>query len=136
MEGSCQCGKIKFTTPTPKPLKIYICHCLECRHQSSSLFGVTFKFPTFSLNPPSPNDIGIFSRKTDSGNITNCYFCTTCGSRLIHAKDGASTISVKAGCLEGLETLDVWKNATHIWCKRAVVPIPEGVEMWDGEPPR
>lgn len=25
-------------------------------------------------------------------------------------------------------------TAVHIWCKRAIVPIPEGAERWEGEP--
>ena len=37
---------------------------------------------------------------------------------------------MKGGCIEGLD----WKSARHIWCKRAMVPIPEGVERDDEEP--
>jgi len=37
---------------------------------------------------------------------------------------------VKGGCIEGLD----WKQAKHIWVKRAMVPIPEGVETHDEEP--
>ena len=61
----------------------------------------------------------------------SCYFCTNCGSRLIHVPDGSDTLSVKGGCLG--EKLD-WDNATHIWCKEAIVKIPENCERFDGEP--
>jgi len=37
---------------------------------------------------------------------------------------------VKGGCIEGLD----WSKAKHIWCKRAMVPIPEGVERAEEEP--
>lgn len=37
---------------------------------------------------------------------------------------------MKGGCIEGLD----WKSAKHIWCKRAMVPIPEGVETSEEEP--
>jgi len=37
---------------------------------------------------------------------------------------------VKGGCIEGLD----WSNVKHIWCKRAMVPIPEGVERSEEEP--
>lgn len=49
MDVSCQCGAISFKTPLPKPLAVYICHCDECRRQSSSAFGCSAIFPKFPL---------------------------------------------------------------------------------------
>lgn len=56
-----------------------------------------------------------------------CYFCDTCGSRILHRSilpDGSAKplLSVKGGVLEGL---DVTK-ARHIWTESAIVPVPEG----------
>lgn len=132
MEGRCQCSLIKFTTPLPHPLKIYICHCTECRHQSSSAFGITAVFPQFQIPAPFPGAIGVFTRRTASGRDLICAFCTKCGSRLTHRAEGEEMLSVKGGCLDGLTRL---KGAVHIWCKEAVVEIPEGVERYEGEPP-
>jgi hypothetical protein len=107
MEGRRQCDKITFTTPTPSPLQLFICHCLECRHQSSSLFGVTTKFLYFEIPELSPGAISKYTRTADSSNISRCYFCTSCGSRLMHVKEGADTLNVKAGCLEEVGKLEV-----------------------------
>lgn len=49
MNASCQCGAIKFKTPLPKPLALYICHCDECRLQSGSAYGCSAIFPAFKL---------------------------------------------------------------------------------------
>lgn len=49
MEATCQCGAVKFQTPTPKPLALYICHCHDCQRQSSSAFGTSAIFPRFPL---------------------------------------------------------------------------------------
>lgn len=38
-----------------------------------------------------------------------------CGTRLIHSTPGKEVVSVKGGCIEGLD----WSKARHIWCKRA-----------------
>ncbi|KAI9848433.1 MAG: hypothetical protein M1837_000228 [Sclerophora amabilis] len=132
MDASCQCGHIKFKTPDPTPLDVYVCHCLACRKQSSSAFGVSAIFPRFEL-PVAEPPLGCYRRPTDSGNLMSCYFCPLCGSRLIHVSDGGkqNTVSVKGGCLDGLDWTSLKK---HIWCRRAVVPIPEGVQRWDGEP--
>jgi hypothetical protein len=48
----------------------------------------------------------------------------------MHAKRQGKYVSIKGGCIDGLD----WKNGIHIWCSRAVVPIPEGAEKWDEEP--
>lgn len=54
-------------------------------------------------------------RSTDSGNQLDCYFCKKCGSRIIHSTPGKDIVSIKGGCIEGLD----WTDAIHIWCKRA-----------------
>ncbi|EFR01329.1 glutathione-dependent formaldehyde-activating [Nannizzia gypsea CBS 118893] len=135
MEGRCQCSQIRFTTPLPKPLKMYICHCTECRHQSSSTYGMTALFPAFEIPTSSPGQLGVYTRPTESGNQLDCFFCTNCGCRLVHRPRGGDTLSVKAGCLVALDK-EMMKDAVHIWCKEAVIEIPEGVERWEGEPDR
>ncbi|KAF2795851.1 hypothetical protein K505DRAFT_348337 [Melanomma pulvis-pyrius CBS 109.77] len=135
MNVSCQCGAISFTTPTPKPIKIFHCHCLDCRKQSSSAFGTSAIFPFFRLPLDNPS-LSHLRRTCDSGNQKNCYFCSRCGSRVAHVTvrdDGADpeVMSIKAGLVDGLD----WTGATHIYVRSAVVPIPEGVERWEAEPP-
>jgi len=36
-------------------------------------------------------------------------------------------------CVEGL-TREMMDGAVHIWTKRAVVPVPDGAEVWEEEP--
>ena len=57
----------------------------------------------------------------------------------MHRADGEKTLSVKGGCLVGLTKEMVMGEGvpggvSHIWCKRALVDIPEGVERWEEEP--
>jgi len=76
-------------------------------------------------------NIGLnYRRPTASGHTLNCFFCKNCGTRLIHSSPGQKVLSVKGGCIEGLD----WSQAKHIWCKRAMVPIPEGAEKEEEEP--
>lgn len=49
MEVRCQCHSVQFTTPTPKPLALYVCHCGQCRLQTGSAFGTSAIFPKFPL---------------------------------------------------------------------------------------
>ncbi|KAI0390620.1 Mss4-like protein [Xylariaceae sp. FL0594] len=127
MEARCQCGAVRFKTPIPKPLALYICHCAECRRQSSSAFGTSAIFPRFEL--PRMGGLACYTRPTHTGQTLYCYFCQKCGTRLIHTTPGKPVVSVKGGCLEGLD----WSTAIHIWTKSAMVPIPEGAEAYSEE---
>jgi hypothetical protein len=145
MQGRCQCGKIQFTTPTEKPLNVYACHCTECRHQSSSAFGITAIFRYFELPESSSEFLGSYTRLTLKKRHMECLFCTNCGARILHRfrdfvpapgeKPAPTAITnVKGGCLEGLDK-EMMRKAIHIWTQHAIVDIPEGVEQWEREPP-
>ncbi|KAI1497651.1 Mss4-like protein [Biscogniauxia marginata] len=109
MEARCQCGAVQFRTPLPKPLALYICHCAECRRQTGSAFGTSAIFPHFPL-PQSE--------------LLSCY------TYVLRKAKGKNVVSVKGGCIEGLD----WGRAIHIWTKSAMVPIPEGSEAHSEEP--
>lgn len=133
MDAQCQCGNIKFRTPLPAPLRVFVCHCSECRHQSSSAFGISAIFPPFEIESPDQNAITVYIRSTASGKNLECLLCSKCGSRFIHKYEwDAHTFSVKGGCLEGL----CLKDATHIWCKEAVIEIPPSAVAFEEEPPK
>lgn len=93
------------------------------------MYGVTLKFPSFDL----PWDkLKYWSRTTHDGREKKCYFCPICGSRIAHYIDGQPFMTLKA-CVDGL-TKEIMDGAVHIYTKRALVPIPEGVEQHEGEP--
>ncbi|KAF1834809.1 hypothetical protein BDW02DRAFT_318251 [Decorospora gaudefroyi] len=132
MKGTCSCGSVTFTTPTDDPILLFHCHCIDCQKQSSSAFGTSAIFPFFKIgdNP----SVSSFIRQCDSGRKQHCYFCNECGSRILHAQiveiGNPDVVAVKGGLLEGLD----WSAAKHIYCRSAVVPIPNGVERWEAAP--
>ena len=132
MDVSCACGSVRFTTPTSAPLALFHCHCIDCRKQSASAFGTTAAFPFFQL--PRNNSITHFDQLCDSGRTKRCFFCKGCGSRIMHMRileEGTpKTVSIKGGLIEGLD----WTGGTHIFCRSAVVPIPEGARRYEAEP--
>ena len=74
--------------------------------------------------------MGVWTRQTDSGGTMDCYFCKVCGTRVAHVRRGGKAVSVKGGCIEGLD----WEGAKHIFVRSAVVPIPEEAEKWEADP--
>ncbi|KAM5341669.1 hypothetical protein ACJ41O_014700 [Fusarium nematophilum] len=134
----CQCGTIQLTASRPQPLDVYCCHCLECQKQSSSAFGTSAIFPAEGIWP-LPDDVrsrlGMWSRSTDKGNTLECYFCKTCGVRIMHRSikpDGtpSATLSIKGGLVEGLS----WEGAKHIYTRSARVALPEGSSCFPASP--
>ena len=132
--GGCQCGAVRYAVPT-SPLAIYVCHCTECRKQSSSAFGISFTVSRNALRllQGSPHE---WSRKTASGHTLECAFCPNCGSRLWHQSSGRlDTINIKGGSLDA--PLDLG-DAVHIWTSSKLpgVVVPLGAVSFAHEPDR
>jgi hypothetical protein len=132
LAGGCQCGAVRYEI-SGKPVSLYVCHCRECRKQSSSAFGISVivKRSDFRL---TQGEVKVWSRPTDSGRTLACMFCPACGSRVWHETVGATdTISVKGGSLDDSPDL---RSAVHIWTVRKLpgVVIPEGARQFSGEP--
>lgn len=121
--GGCQCGAVRYELHGAV-LKLYVCHCRECRKQSASAFGVSLFVARDSLRLVRGTPKW-WSRATDSGKVLECAFCPDCGSRLWHRWQGdEALVSVKGGSLD--EAVDLGA-AVHIWTSRRCpgLVIPE-----------
>jgi hypothetical protein len=130
--GGCQCGQIRYVAPR-KSRALYACHCVECRKQSASAFGISFVIARNDLKLVKGKP-SFWSRQTAKGHTLSCAFCANCGSRLWHLSTGyPDTLNVKGGSLD--EPVDL-SSATHIWVasKLPGVIIPAGSIVFDGEP--
>ncbi|MGB7285599.1 MAG: GFA family protein [Salaquimonas sp.] len=118
-KGGCQCGRVRYTL-NDYPKTFYCCHCIECQKQSSSMHGESVLVEASSLK--LEGETKIWSRKTDSGNTTNCHFCPDCGNRIFHASthrdndNDGDIISLKGGLLEEIKDME---PVGHIWLKSA-----------------
>ncbi len=133
LTGGCQCGEIRFEI-RGKPVDLYVCHCGECRKQSSSAFGISLivRAADFILLSGAPR---IWSRGATVAGSLDCVFCPNCGSRVLHGNaDTDETVSIKGGSLDRPPDLS---NAKHIWISRKLpgVVIPGHVETHAEEPP-
>jgi hypothetical protein len=132
LTGGCQCGAVRYEI-VGVPTALYVCHCRECRKQSSSAFGISVivRRADFRLNR---GRVRTWSRPTDSGRTLDCAYCPDCGSRLWHQAAGeGETLSVKGGSLD--EPVDL-RKAVHVWTSRKLpgVIIPEDAVQFAQEP--
>jgi hypothetical protein len=76
-QASCCCGQLRLTC-AGEPVRISICHCLDCQRRTGSVFGAQARFRR--------EQVGIegraseFVRIADSGNPITFRFCPACGS--------------------------------------------------------
>ena len=131
--GGCQCGAVRYEISSP-PVELYVCHCRECRKQSSSAFGISAIFRRQDLRL-TRGAVRNWTRGADSGRRVKCNFCPDCGARIWHEDADAlePTVSVKGGSLD--QPVDLTR-ATHIWVSRKLpgVVIPEGAPQFAEEP--
>jgi hypothetical protein len=133
LAGGCQCGAVRYEIAAP-PARVYVCHCLECRKQSASAFGISVwvRRANFTLRSGAPR---FWSRPTDSGRVLDCAFCPECGSRLWHEYSGGNSefLTIKGGSLD--VPVDV-SAVPHVWVKRKLpgIIIPDGVHQFEGNP--
>ena len=130
--GGCQCGAVRYET-VDEPVELYVCHCLECRKQSASAFGISFIVARRDIKV-TQGEPRFWTRAADSGARVACAFCPECGSRVWHEDpDDPARASIKGGTLD--EAPDI-AGVDHIWTKRKMpgVAIPAGVRQFPGEP--
>ena len=111
LTGGCQCGGLRYEVRA-QPSRIYVCHCSECRAQSSSAFGISVMVPPAAvrLTQGAPR---LWSRRTARGKLLACAFCPDCGSRIWHRNDpDGAEMSIKGGSLD--DPVDL-TGAWHIW---------------------
>jgi hypothetical protein len=129
--GGCQCGKVRYEV-TEAPLNVYTCHCRDCQRLTSSAFslGVIVPETGFRLTGIEPRSL---QRMADSGRMNVRLVCPECGS-WVSGVPREGVVRVRGGTLDDTSWL---RPTRHIWIrsKQEWVSIPEGDEVFEGQPP-
>lgn len=115
--ASCRCGNLRATA-TGEPVRISVCHCLECQQRTGSAFSAQARWPE--------EDVAITGEATrwsytgESGGTGIFSFCPTCGATIaytIDAMPGLVAIPLGAFADPGFPTprLSVWEQRRHPW---------------------
>ena len=129
--ASCRCGQLRATV-TGDPVRVSVCHCLDCKRRSGSAFAVQARWPfeQATLEGQSKS----WSKVGDSGIETSFHYCPDCGSDLYyrHASgDMAGLIAIPLGAFDDPNfvrpSFSVWEERKHDW----VEIVGEHVEHWD-----
>jgi hypothetical protein len=104
-EGGCLCGAVRFVA-TGRPYRVGLCHCLDCRKHSGSLFQTLAMFPQ-----------GAVKVEGETGEHAGRHFCPRCGSS-VFCRYG-DEIEVSVGALDAPDqltpTYENWTVRREAW---------------------
>ena len=75
--ASCRCGQLRATV-TGEPVRVSVCHCLNCKKRSGSAFAAQARWPEEQVTIEGRSNS--FELVADSGNVATFHFCPECGS--------------------------------------------------------
>jgi hypothetical protein len=75
--ATCACRNLRVTC-AGDPIKISVCHCLDCQRRTGSTYGIGAFFARKDVEVNG--DFRTYKRGSDSGSAVNFRFCPDCGS--------------------------------------------------------
>jgi hypothetical protein len=126
--ATCSCGQLAVTTEG-EPVRLSMCHCLECQRRTGSVFGVQARFETDKVRIEGESTA--YTRTGDAGGRVTTCFCPRCGSTVhwtIDSMPGVIAVAVGAFADPAFASpvISIYGTRKHGW----VVP-PPGAEQLD-----
>ena len=127
--ATCRCGALQATC-SGDPVRISVCHCLDCQRRSGSAFSAQARWPDDQVTlTGTPTE---WSTTGDSGRSATFLFCPTCGGTIayvIEALPGLTAIPL--GCFADphfpTPAFSVYEDRKHAW----VTISGNGMEHFD-----
>jgi len=103
LAGSCLCGASKYAVLN-QPIKMLVCHCINCKKFSGSEFAANIWFPRASFKDAASSQIRKYADSNpDTERTLNRHFCGTCGCSLyITVPHNPAIISIFSRTVDGL----------------------------------
>jgi len=128
--ASCRCGQLSATV-TGEPVRVSVCHCLNCQKRSGSAFAAQARWPADQVTIEGRSSF--FELISDSGNVAKFHFCPECGSDVHYdINDKADgQIAIPLGAFDDPYFLEprfsVFENRKHGWLEI----LGDAVERFD-----
>lgn len=127
--ATCRCGQLQAKC-SGEPVRISVCHCLECQKRSGSAFTVQARWPEAQVEVTGESRE--WSRLGDSGGRGTFRFCAQCGSTVAYVIDRMpGPIAVPVGAFADPNfpspKISVYEKRKHAW----VAIIGDDVEHFD-----
>lgn len=83
--ATCRCGQLTASCEG-EPVRVSVCHCLECQRRSGSVFATQARWPNEQVT--ISGTFSVWERIADSGHRATYKFCPVCGSTLAYIIEG------------------------------------------------
>ncbi len=115
--ASCSCGQLHLTCKG-EPVRISICHCLECQKRTGSVFAAQARYPREQVTVEGRTTQ--WSRLGDSGPGATFHFCPNCGSTVYWEPSSMPDfVSVAVGAFADPgfppPSISVYEERQHPW---------------------
>lgn len=118
----CRCGQLRASV-IGEPVRVSLCHCLNCKKRSGSAFAVQARWPSAQVGIEGQSKPWV--KIADSGNKATFHFCPECGSDVYYTIDGKfddkfdDLVAIPLGAFDDPYFLSpafsVWENRKHSW---------------------
>ena len=120
-QASCRCGAL-VAHCSGEPVRVSVCHCLECQKRSGSAFAVQARWPADKVRITGAHQT--WKRTADSGHIATYKFCPVCGSTLAYEIEGwPGVIAIPVGAFADPAfpnpKFSVYEHRKHDWVEIA-----------------
>ena len=116
-QAACACGQLQLTC-SGDPVRVSVCHCLDCQRRTGSAFGAQARFAAAHVVISGPSQV--FMRVGDSGGTGELHFCPVCGSTVWWSLDSVpGFVSVALGAFADpafpAPAVSVYVERRHPW---------------------
>lgn len=110
--ASCRCGQLRAEA-RGEPVRISICHCLDCQKRSGSAFAAQVRFPAAAVTVSGE----AVEWTAENGGLF--HHCPRCGSTIAFAAAIPDTIAIPLGAFDDphafVPKVSVWEARKHPW---------------------
>ena len=116
--ASCRCRQLRATA-TGEPVRVSVCHCLNCKKRSGSAFAVQARWPAEQVTIEGRSNSWVGAG--DSGNRIAFHFCPDCGSDVHYEINGKfdGLVAIPLGAFDDPffagPHYSVWEERKHAW---------------------
>lgn len=106
--GGCQCGKVRYVA-TGAPLRVGLCHCMDCRKHHGTLFHASAIYPRDAVEVEG-----------EVKDYEGRHFCPACGSSVFGISGEEFEVN-----LGSLDAPDQFMPTYELWTLRRETWLPE-----------
>lgn len=126
--ATCACGQLSIACEGD-PVRISVCHCLNCQKRSGSSFAAQARFPVDQTTVTGESKQ--WSKAGDEGGVAIFDFCPACGSTVFyHAVAQPELVAVAIGAFAdpsfAAPNYTVYESRKHAW----VEIVGDGIERY------